>query len=154
MKANFLLLLTLVTMSLLACKSDQITSKTTETASLPELPQTVQADLNAKCDFVDILLYNVDFSISLNESGSIQGLINSLAAGPATLNNSCQPIGRMFFNAQGKELIAGDLYLNPGVCTYVVFLEKNQRKYASRMSDGAVTMFTNYLNNVKTAPKQ
>ncbi|RMG78784.1 MAG: hypothetical protein D6714_17435 [Bacteroidetes bacterium] len=108
---------------------------------LPSLPTEKLQYLWENCDYVDYIFYNLPISMSLNEKSSIQYALRHIAADPARIDPNCKPIGRIFYQVKGENVLEADIYFQQG-CTYFKFLENNKPAYANYMTDEGIR----YLN--------
>ncbi len=110
---------------------------------LPSLPVQTAQRLYEQCDYVDYVFYELPISMSLYEKASIQAAVRHISATPAGLDPRCKPIGRIFFQIDGENVLQGDIYFKPG-CTYFIFLdEEGKPQYGNQMTDECIQ----YLNN-------
>ncbi len=98
---------------------------------------------------VDVIFYNLSFSLSQNKQQDIRGMINTIDKEVPVINPACQAIGRIFFVVDGRNAVEADMYFQDG-CHYYVFMENGKPKYANNMTEAGVNFFTNVFNNVRT----
>ncbi len=111
--------------------------------SLPSLPVQTAQMLFEQCDYVDYVFYELPISMSLYEKPSIQRAVRHISATPAAMDPRCKPVGRIFFQIEGENVVQADIYFTPG-CTYFVFLdEQGKPQYGNQMTDECIQ----YLNN-------
>jgi len=117
--------------------------------TLPSIPLETVEYLWANCDYVDYVFYELPISMSLDNQRSVQYVLQHISDAPAPLLPECKPIGRIFYQVKGENVLMADLYFSQG-CTYFVFLENDKPKYANYMTEKGVA----YLNdNFKQAQK-
>lgn len=114
---------------------------------LPSLPLETAQMLYEKCDYVDYVFYELPISMSLYEKPSIQAAVRHISAAPAGLDPRCKPIGRIFFQIEGENVLQGDIYFTPG-CTYFIFLdEQGKPQYGNQMTDECIQYLNNNFNH-------
>ena len=161
---NFVYLFALV-LCLAAC--DTATSTTEKpaekaTATTPAAPQGKQMPsipledvqhIFEKCDYIDYVFYNTNFSISQNEKASIQSAISHISQTPATLNPACKPIGRIFYQIEAVNVLEADMYFQDG-CAYYVFLKNNKPTYGNLMTQDGIGYMNNIIQRASTVQPQ
>lgn len=118
------------------------TSEATAQPSLGSLPMETIQYLWDQCDYVDYIFYHLPISMSLNEKGSIQYALRHISADAAIINPECKPIGRIFYQVRGENVLEADMFFSEG-CTYFKFLRDNKPIYANYMTDDGIK----YLND-------
>lgn len=98
---------------------------------------------------VDIIFYNLDFSLSQNKLQDIRGMINTIGPTVPDINPACPAIGRIFFVVDGKNELEADLFFQDE-CHYYVFYENGKKKAANMMTNAGINFFTNVFNNVRS----
>ena len=112
--------------------------------SLPGLPIEKLQDLWNRCDFIDIVFYDLPISMSMDEKSSIQALLRQIAADPAPQPPNCKPAGRVSYQVEGENELEADIYFNQG-CTYYVFLEDGKPAYANLMMPEGIYYFNSTI---------
>lgn len=154
------LLILLSFLILAACGGGSHSNTATSTASakpaptpqgtpMESIPFEEVKNLFDKCDYIDYLFYNTNFSISQNQKGSIQTAISHIAQSPAIHNPACKAIGRIFYQIEGKSILEADIHFQDG-CTYFRFLKDKKYAYGNLMTDDGVL----YMNNILTQASQ
>lgn len=166
MKSNFFALLLIVTTtSLLAC-SDKAKSSAADNAesaaaspaasaaavsntanSLPPMSKERLQYLWDNCDYIDFVFFDLDFSMSQEEKSAIQGTLTGIAANAPTLNPSCKPIGRVFFQVAGKNVEEADLVMGQG-CIYYIFQENGKPAYANLLTERGFKFYQDVFTQV------
>lgn len=126
---------------------DANTSKqtATENALTPMTPEFFKR-IDAECDYVDILFYNQDFSVSLHDSLGIKSFLAIISKDPAQLPADCPSQGRAFFQSKGKVICEADIHYIPGKCRSFVFFENGKKVHANLLNDNGETLFANYFS--------
>lgn len=155
---NFMLIV--ISFTLLNCQNDTDTSQngSTDTASNNEsiyrgVPNSLIQRLVNDCDYIDYILYNYDFSLSQNEKNQIMAAIQQI--GPVFQGNhqTCQSIGRVFFQAKGENIAEADIYFSDG-CLLYFFLDEGKPTYANQLSDVGVAFYNQIFNNFNSHGKE
>lgn len=159
---NFILLMTLASF-IWACGSGATEEKAPETTTPPATEQTAQTNsapalpayptekvkvLFDSCDYVDVIFYYEEFSINQKNQKDIRGMLNYISSNPpASLNESCQPIGRIFFQIEGRNAAEADIFFQQE-CLYFLFYEDNKYAYSNNFTQSGVNFFSNIFAQV------
>lgn len=122
----------------------QTQTETPPAATLPSVPLAVLEKIYTEGTQADYIFYNYPFTLSLTEKGSIQYSTGHVAEEPAPLKPGCNPAGRITYQINGEIVLEGDFYFSPG-CTYFVFYEKQEKKYANYMTDEGIKYFNEQI---------
>lgn len=150
----------LLVLTMLACKSE---TKNTTTAQQepgaqaqihPMLPAELQNKLYNQVDFLDFIFHNFPFSMSQKEKPSIQLNISYIDKKPVLeIPAGCKPVARQFYQIEGEIILEADVYFGEG-CSFYVFFENGQAKYANQMSPDGIGFFNNVISQAINASKQ
>lgn len=117
---------------------------TAPAATLPSVPLELLEKIWNEGTQVDYIFYNYPFTMSLTEKGSIQYSVRHIAETPAPLKPECNTEGRVTYQINGDIVLEGDFYFSTG-CTYFVFYEKQEKKYANYMTDDGIKYFNQQI---------
>lgn len=124
-----------------------------EANTLPGYPQEKVKLLFDSADYVDVIFYYEDFSINQKKQSDIRGMLNYISTNvPQTINNSCQPIGRIFFQVQGRNEAEADIFFK-NECLYFLFYQDGKYAYANNFTQSGVNFFTNIFAQVNAQKK-
>ncbi|MEM1120616.1 MAG: hypothetical protein AAGJ18_09205 [Bacteroidota bacterium] len=147
----FLLLFLLITVG---CGGATKTSEKKAVITNPNMPSISfeeMKEIYEGCDFIDIIFYTVDFSMSVNAKSNIQRMVGMVSTNAATLNPECQAMGRLFFQKNGEMLIEADMYFDDK-CQYFVFQKDGQPVYANYITPEGQAYFKQVFAQVKVTP--
>jgi hypothetical protein len=113
-------------------------------ATLPSVSLALLERIWKEGTQVDYIFYDYPFTMSLNDQPSIQYALKQIAENPAPLKPECKPAGRVSYQIKGNIVLEGDFYFSTG-CTYFVFEENRQKKYANYMTDEGIKYFNNQI---------
>ncbi|MCB0631935.1 MAG: hypothetical protein R2824_03595 [Saprospiraceae bacterium] len=99
----------------------------------PSLPPERMVALYNNVDYIDFVFYYTNFSMNQSDNASIKATLSNVSADVPGIDPACQPIGSLFFQSKGQELIQAELYFTEN-CVYYVWLENGQRTYANKMT--------------------
>lgn len=159
MNRRFLLILAIATL-LGACRQNDSTSNSQQQgASTPNTTSATQAQqqpgsaeqypslpvptlemLWEKCDYIDFIPYEFSFTMSQSEKTAIQGMLSHIAEEVPTIDPSCKPIGRIFYQVSGKNALEADLYIG-ATCIYYLFYENGKKAYANKLTDQGIQFY-------------
>lgn len=108
--------------------------------TLPGLPEQTLINLWEQCDFLDYIWYNASFSMSQEAQRDIRAALEHIGTASPGLNAECQPAGRIFYQIDGSNVLEADIFISEQ-CTYFVFHENGQRKYANSISESGLAFF-------------
>lgn len=117
-------------------QAGEVTPPATEneqTLTYPSLPLAKMQELYNSVDYIDFVFYYADFSMNQSNDKSIKATLAHVSNEAPIAYSSCQPIGSLFLQAQGKELMQAELYYS-GKCVYYIWLENGQRTYGNKMT--------------------
>ena len=114
-----------------------------EGPTYPSITQEEMIDLFNRCDYIDYIFYNYSFSISQGEKPAIQAALNHVSKTIAKNDPSCKPIGRIFYQIEGENVLEADIFFAQG-CKYYLFYKDQKPVYANELSPAGV----NFYNNV------
>ncbi|GAB4244823.1 MAG: hypothetical protein Kow0027_04750 [Saprospiraceae bacterium] len=109
---------------------------------LPAMPADVKQKLFNECTAVDYIFYDEPFTMSLVEKPAIQYVVSHIGDAPAAINPACKPNGHITYQINGDIFLEADFYYANG-CTYFIFTKKQQKVYASNMTQEGL----GYINN-------
>lgn len=101
------------------------------------------------CDYIDFIFYGTNFSMSQKEPGAIRGTLAQISTTPARVIDTCQPIGRIFFQVDGQNAEEADIFFG-GNCLYYIFLENGSYAYGNQMTEQGQSFYTSVFQNVQT----
>jgi len=89
-----------------------LNTKNTEVnvSTLPSITFEEMKEIYEGADFIDIIFYNVDFSMSVNNKTNIQKMVGFVSTNVATINRNCKPMGRLFFQKNGELMVEADMF--------------------------------------------
>ncbi|HRD83390.1 MAG TPA: hypothetical protein PLL53_21700 [Saprospiraceae bacterium] len=121
--------------------------------AFPTLPIETIRTLVAECDYIDIIMYQPQFSMSQNERSAVMATLSHISEVPAVHNAANPATGHIFYQAKGQTLLEADLYLrNEG--SYLVFYQDGKPAFANAMTQQGVAFFANILSQLQGAPQQ
>ena len=155
-----LFLIAIIALSFSACKQKSSQEGTKQAAgALPQVWPTLPIEnlriLVAECDYIDLIMYNPQFSMSVNKRNDVVSSIQQISEAAVAHDPSGpqQPLGRMFFNAKGETLLEADLYLSPQ-SGYFVFYQDGKQAYANAMTEQGAAFYNQVLNQVRQGMPQ
>lgn len=102
--------------------------------SYPSLPIARMQALYDSTDYIDFVFYYANFSMNQSNDPSIKATLGHVSNEvPTVYPDACQPIGSLFFQSGGKEIMQAELYFSER-CVYFIWLENGQRTYANKMT--------------------
>ena len=117
--------------------------------TLPPMPSQDIKTLWDRCDYIDYLFFNTDFTLSQDDKASIQQFVSFLSNQPAKEKHDCESLGRVFFQEKGEILYEADFYFKKG-CTYLEFLENNKPKWHNELTPQGIKFFLNLFKKAQS----
>ena len=128
-------------------------SKAVEVSSLPSITFDEMKAMYEGCDFIDVIFYNVEFSMSVNNKNNIQRMVGFVSTNVAKLNSGCQAMGRLFFQKDGEVMAEADMYFDEK-CQYFVFQKNGRAAYANDITPEGQAYFAKIFSQVKVEKVQ
>ncbi|MEL6655742.1 MAG: hypothetical protein AAFY48_16355 [Bacteroidota bacterium] len=116
------------------------TTTETVTSPYPSITQEKMMHLYNNCDYIDFVFYNLKFSMSQNKQDAIRNTLGGVSTTPAKVIASCKPVGRVFFQVDGKNAEEADLFFGNS-CLYYLFLENGTYAYGNQLSEGGYSFY-------------
>jgi hypothetical protein len=121
-------------------------------ATYPSITKEMVQMLWEKCDYVDFVFYYLNFSMSQKVQNSIRQTIAHISSTVPQIDPNCKPIGRLFFQAEGKNIAEADIFYSNG-CAYYIFYENGQYAYANQMLPQGSKFYDNIFQQVQAQKK-
>jgi len=112
----------------------------------PSVPEAQIRSLLERCDYVDFSFHNLPISMNQQELKDIQSTLLHISGQPAKVHNGCKEIGRALFYRDGDIALEAAIHYLADNCSYFIFYENGQAKYANFMSKGGVEFYKNTLS--------
>ncbi len=136
--------------------SKEVPSKSatsTTQAGLPSITLEEMQILYDQADYIDLIFYNMDFSMSVNDKGNVQRVITFVDKTQPNPNFTCPTMGRIIFQKNGEILIEADMHIDKE-CRHFVFFKDGKKVFANNISDQGMAYFNQIFSKVKVAPTQ
>ncbi|HHM20767.1 MAG TPA: hypothetical protein ENJ20_01980 [Bacteroidetes bacterium] len=111
-----------------------------QVATLPSVPLELLQRIFKEGTQIDYIYHYYPFTASLNEKAAIQNAMRHIAETPAPIKPECKPAGIITYQIDGDIVLRGDFYFDSG-CTFFVFYDKDNNKYANYMTQDGVDFF-------------
>ncbi len=131
-----------------ATKSNEV-----KVSTLPSITFEEMKAIYEDCDFIDIIFYNVEFSMSVNNKSNIQKMVGFVSTNAAQVNPACKAMGRIFFQKNGALMIEADMYYDDQ-CQYFVFQKNGKNAYANDITPEGQAYFARIFSQVKVESTQ
>ena len=161
-----ILLFLLMSFALFSCKNKEETTETKKeetqqtpvataapVEALPLPPLEKLEYLFENCTHIDYVFYDLPFSMSMDDQGSIQRTLAHISTSVAPEKADCKPMGRIFFDVETSTELEAEFFFSPG-CVYFIFYEDGKKKYSSFMTPDAVKYMNNYLAQANSQRQQ
>jgi len=117
---------------------------------LPSITEAEMQNIFNKCDYIDFIFYNMDFSISVNDKNNVKQVVNFVDRAQPPANLTCPTMGRIIFQHNGEILIEADMHYSDE-CKHFIFFKDNKPTYANKISSQGITYFQQMFSRVKVA---
>ena len=121
--------------------------------TLPSVPLELLERIWNEGTQVDLIFYHHPFTMSMTEKQAVQNSVRLIAEDPAPLNPNCQSVGRITYQIDGNIVLEGDFYFTTG-CTYFVFYENQEKKYANYMTQEGINYFNAQIQQATQMQQQ
>lgn len=125
----------------------------TPTEQYPSIPLAELEELWKTCDYIDFIFYDFNFSMNQSEKEAIQSTIAHIAEETPLLTTACKPMGHVFFQVEGKNVLDADLYLDNN-CVCYVFYKNGKKVYANKLTQQGVDFYRNIFSKVLQGGQQ
>lgn len=156
------ILFLLISIAFLSCapkeksKKQTLSKKNTEVAKsvtstplpYPPIPENDVKVMWEKCDFIDYLFYETNFTLSQDDQASIRQFLSFLANAPGNEGENCKSLGRVFFQEKGDVMYEAEFFFQKG-CTYLVFLVDNKPKWSNQLTPQGKKFFMNLFKKAQ-----
>ncbi len=122
-------------------------------AGLPSITLEEMQILYDQADYIDLIFYNMDFSMSVNDKSNVQRVVTFVDKSQPNPNFTCPTMGRIIFQKNGEILIEGDMHIDKE-CSHFVFFKDGKKAFANNISDQGKAYFNQIFSQVKVAPAQ
>lgn len=147
MKSFFSLAILAMIMS--GCQSKAPEQATTPPApAYSKLPMEILSPLVAECDYIDLIMYNPQFSMSQSDEASVKGSIAQIADQAPAHNPANQPVGHIFYQSKGETMLEADLYLG-AAGSYFIFYQDGKPAFANAMTQTGINFYGNILSRLQ-----
>jgi len=120
-------ILSLVFICLLACNSGNPPSPKNVSEKISSyLTSSDIQNLANEVDFIDIIFYQMDISVSQGDKASTQQTTHFLTADGKPTEMNCPAIGRLTLQAKGKIIREADIHVQGGGCAYFTLIENKK----------------------------
>ncbi|NJK83248.1 MAG: hypothetical protein HC912_04960 [Saprospiraceae bacterium] len=107
-----------------------------------------------KCTNIDFIFTNLPYSVSTNNNAESRPMLMHISTDAAFVDPKCPLTASVVYLASGQIVLEANLhYSAPTQCSYMVFLENGQPKYANYLSQQGKDYFTQLFNSVKVNPQ-
>ena len=153
----------------LGCKDKPATTNTATTSTTPTSPPPAAVSsvppaypsisleemkvLFDKCDYIDFIFYNMDFSMSVNDKGNVQRVITFIDKAQPPGDVTCPAMGRIVFQSDGEILSEADMHYDKE-CFHFVIYKDGKKAYTNKMTAQGRTYFQQMFAQVRVVPNQ
>ncbi len=136
--------------------SSEESSKSSATAIQAGLPSITLEEMQIlydQADYIDLIFYNMDFSMSVNTKNNVQRVVSFVDKSQPNPNFTCPTMGRIIFQKDGEILIEADMHMDKE-CDHFVFFKNGKKAFVNNISDQGKAYFNQIFSKVKVAPAQ
>lgn len=130
-----------------AVKNNPETTEGKVAASLPSVPDSLMLMLWDRCDYIDMLFYHLSFSASQDRQDDIRASLQHISRETPVIDPACAPIGRIFYQVDGRNAAEADIFFSPQ-CQYFVFFRNGEKAYANKMTPQGIQFYERILSTV------
>jgi len=105
-----------------------------------------------KTTLVDLIFYDKNFSMNLDNKPAIMNALRQISDAPAPIRKSCKPTGRIIYQGNGDILKEADFYFEHP-CFYFIFIEDDKPVKANLMTEEGAKFFNRLISGVNTQPQ-
>jgi len=149
MKISILYFALVVSLAIIACKSDtqppqKPEAVQTATAKTPLAPLSRAEIINMyeTIDYIDYIFFDWDFSMNQAEPNAVKAAITFISdVGPNTIPAGCNAVGRLVFQSKGEIIREADLYYSENCYFYSFVNESNRPAHHNAMTDQGIAFY-------------
>lgn len=113
----------------------------------PSIPDSTMQHLWERCDFVDYIFYELDFSVSQSSQSEIRKSLQHVSRVVPEIVPACRPIGHLFYQVEGENVLEADIFYSPE-CQYYLFYRDGEPAYANAMTPAGMQFYEYLLTQV------
>jgi hypothetical protein len=109
-----------------------------------------QADISflaSEADFVDIIFYQMDISVSQNDPASVQQTTQFLTLNGKPSGMNCPAIGRLTYLSKGKIIREADIHVQGTACAYFTLIENKKPVGTCLISPDGLKFFDSLIGS-------
>lgn len=117
----------------------------------PLLPAERAKAIIEACDYIDLVMYKMSFSINISDPNNARGLAASVMSNTPPPHTDCRDgFGNMTFLRQGELIADAEVFFQQG-CTYLLFKENGQRAYTCAIPPRGIEFFNGLVQQQQRA---
>lgn len=117
----------------------------------PLLPASRAKAIIEACDYIDLVMYQMSFSINISDPNNARGLAASVMSNTPPPHTDCRDgFGTMTFLRQGELIAEAEVFFQQG-CTYLLFKENGQRAYTCAIPPRGIEFFNGLVQQQQRA---
>ena len=120
---------------------------------LPSITLEEMQILYDQADYIDLIFYNMNFSMSVNDKPNVKRVVTFVDKTQPNPNFTCPTMGRIIFQKDGEILIEADMHIDKH-CSHFVFFKNGKKAFANNISEQGKGYFNKIFSQVKVAPAQ
>jgi hypothetical protein len=133
---------------LFSCKSNPAPTPEKPADKSPGyLNQDDLSSLSGNADFVDIIFYQMDISVSQNDAASVRQTTQFLTLNGKPSAMNCPAIGRLTFLSKGKIIREADIHFQSTACAYFTLIENKKPVGTCLISPDGLKFFNSLLSS-------
>ena len=151
---TLLILLSIITMTGIACKKaapEEVKAEEPAPPPVPKYPSLSNQDISllySKADKVDIIFYKLPISVNQEDLASVRNTVLYVTPASPNITATCQAIARLSWMAEGTIMQEADVYCDAG-CEYLLFMKNNQPFASNALAPEGVAFFKNIIAQVE-----
>lgn len=125
------------------------TAAATDLITYPSISRERMEYIFENGTYLDATFYNLPVSINQSELAQIRSTLGTISTAPVELSASCQPIGRIWLQVNGKNVEEADIYFSED-CYGYVWMENGKPAYSNKMTEEGIRFYANIFQSVQT----
>ena len=118
-----------------------------QNTTYPSIPDSTMQYLWERCDYVDYIFYELDFSVSQSSQHEIRKSLQHISRAVPDVSPACRPIGHLFYQVEGENVLEANIFFSPE-CQYYLFYRDGEPAYANAMTPAGVQFYEYLLTQV------
>lgn len=98
--------------------------------------------------YMDVVFYELPVALNQSTPEQIRSTIAHIAEDAPVIDPKCKPVGRIFFQVNGKNVEEADIYFQNG-CTFYLWMKDGKPTHANNFTQAGIEFYNNIYAQVQ-----